>query len=72
MKMIAIAPHHLIYTYLIYPVRLSDIVKVVWAIVLSVPKGNARSPRNRIRQIQFPHLFYLLIFPKGTGKVKFI
>jgi len=37
--MIAIAPHHLIYTYLIYPVRLSDIVKVVWAIVLSTLKA---------------------------------
>jgi len=36
-KMIAIAPHHLIYTYLMYPVRLFDIVRLVWAIVLSVP-----------------------------------
>ena len=27
-----------------------------------------REPDNRIKPIVFPHLFYLLIFPEGTGK----
>ena len=52
--MIAIAPTHLIYIH-----RLGELY-TFWcgAIVLSVPKGNARSPRNRIKQIVFPHLIF--------------
>lgn len=37
------------------------------AVALSIPRA-MRRPECRIKQIQFPHLFYLLIFPKGTGK----
>lgn len=47
--MIAVAPHHLIYTYLIYSYKALDIVKSVWAAVLSVPKA-MREPENEIRQ----------------------
>ena len=49
-KMIAVAPHHLIYTYLIYSYKALDIVKLVWAIVLSVPKA-MREPEHRVKQI---------------------
>ena len=56
--MIAVAPHHLIYTYLIYSYKALDIVKLVWAIVLSVPKA-MREPENEIRQY-VPHLFYCI------------
>ena len=56
-KMIAVAPHHLIYTYLIYSYKALDIVKLVWAIVLSVPKA-MREPENEIRQyVPTPLLF---------------
>jgi len=37
----------------------------VWdAVALSIPRA-MRRPECRIKQIQFPHLFYLLIFPEG-------
>ena len=58
MKMIAIAPHHLIYTYLIVIIRFLDIIKLVWAIVLSIPKV-LRRPDFRIRQIIVPTPFLL-------------
>lgn len=48
-KMIAVAPHHLIYTYLIYFYKALDIVELVWAAVLSVPMA-MREPENEIRQ----------------------
>jgi len=42
--------------------------KLVWdAVALSIPEA-MREPDNRIKQIQFPHLFYLLIFPEGNRK----
>ena len=63
-KMIAVAPHHLIYTYLIYSYKALDIVKLVWAIVLSVPKA-MREPENEIRQY-VPHLFYCITVSKGN------
>lgn len=47
--MIAVAPHHLIYTYLIYFYKALDIVELVWAAVLSVPMA-MREPENEIRQ----------------------
>ena len=62
--MIAVAPHHLIYTYLIYSYKALDIVKLVWAIVLSVPKA-MREPENEIRQY-VPHLFYCITVSKGN------
>lgn len=56
--MIAVAPHHLIYTYLIYSYKALDIVKLVWAAVLSVPKA-MREPENEIRQY-VPTPFYFI------------
>ena len=49
--MIAIAPHHLIYTYLIFCKAL-DIVKIgvgSYCFIRSI--GNARSQRKRVKQI---------------------
>ena len=45
------------YPYLIYSYKALDIVKLVWAIVLSVPKA-MREPENEIRQyVPTPLLF---------------
>lgn len=45
--------------YLPYFIRLQILSKLVWvAIVLSMPR-QCEKPYYRIRQIQFPHLFYL-------------
>lgn len=41
------------------------------AVALSIPKA-MRRPDFRIKQIQFPHLLYLFIYPEGTGKNKMI
>ena len=46
--------------------------KLVWvAVVLSIPEV-MRRPEHRIKQIQFPHLFYYFTFRRGTGKVTLI
>ena len=53
-KMIAVAPHH---GYIPTQSLGLDIVFMVWAIVLSVPKA-MREPENEIRQyVPTPYLF---------------
>lgn len=37
------------------------------SVALSIPKA-MREPDNRIKQIQFPHLFYYFTFRRGTRK----
>ena len=43
MKMIAVAPHHLIYIHLIYPIRLLDIVNFGVGYCFIHTTGNARA-----------------------------
>jgi len=65
MKMIAIAPA----SFDIYlSVRINYIQNWCGLLLLYPYYGQCEKPENRIKQIQFPHLFYLLIFPEGTGK----
>ena len=66
MKMIAIAPA----SFDIYlSVRINYIQNWCGLLLLYPYYGQCEKPENRIRQIQFPHLFYLLIFPEGAGKI---
>ena len=60
-KMVAVAPHH---GYIPTQSLGLDIVFMVWAIVLSVPKA-MREPENEIRQY-VPHLFYCITVSKGN------
>ena len=66
MKMMAVAPHHLIYTYLIQNKAL-DIINLVWAIVLSIPKVMRRPKANK-----FPHHIFINRFLLGTGRYHII
>ena len=65
MKMIAIAPA----SFDIYlSVRINYIQNWCGLLLLYLYYRQCEKPVNKIKQIQFPHLFYLLIFPEVTGK----
>ena len=72
MKMMAVAPHHLIYTYLIQNKAL-DIINLVWAIVLSIPKV-MRRPECRMKPISSHTIFFTNRFLLGIGRyhIRFI
>ena len=65
MKMMAVAPHHLVYANLIQSKAL-DIINLVWAIVLSIPMV-MRRPECRIMQISSHTIFLLTAFFWGLG-----
>lgn len=68
MKMIAIAPHHLIYTYLI-SIRLLDIVKIGVGCYCFIHAKAMREAILRIKQIIVPTPYFLSAFFGELGSI---
>ncbi|RGT95334.1 hypothetical protein DW701_06470 [Bacteroides eggerthii] len=63
MKMIAIAPHHLIYTYLIFYKALRYCQNWCGLLLFYPQSRQCEKPHHRIKQIVFPHFFIVTAYP---------